>query len=141
MKLNQFVNHANEGFRYLIVGGMTTLINLLVYQIGLWLGIGYLVATTFAFTASVIFAFFANKYYVFKKVTPKGIWRELMIFAGSRISTFLIETIGLIVWISVLAVQEMLAKLIMNIIVIVLNYIISKFWIFKGEKCEENRES
>lgn len=140
MKLNQVVNHASEGFRYLVVGGLTTLINLMVYQIGLWLGIEYLVSTTIAFIASVIFAFFTNKYFVFKIVTQKAIWQELVMFTGSRISTFLIETVGLIVLISGLALQKMIAKLIMSIIVIILNYILSKFWIFKGEKREENGE-
>jgi len=140
MKRNQVLSQASEGVRYLIVGGLTTLINLIVYQMGLWLQLEYLFATTIAFIASIVFAFFANKYFVFKIVTQNAIWQELMMFTGSRISTFLIETVGLIVLISGFAFQKMIAKLIMNVIVIILNYILSKFWIFKGEKREENGE-
>ncbi|GAU75755.1 cell wall teichoic acid glycosylation protein GtcA [Fusibacter sp. 3D3] len=97
-------------------------------------------ATTIAFVLSVVFAFFANKYFVFKVVTQNATSQELVMFAGSRLSTFSMETVGLLILISGLAVQEMIAKLVMNIIVILLNYMISKFWIFKGGKREEDGE-
>ncbi|WP_069870587.1 GtrA family protein [Fusibacter sp. 3D3] len=140
MRLNPLRHHASEGFRYLVVGGLTTLINLGVYQMGLWFEMEYLVATTIAFVLSVVFAFFANKYFVFKVVTQNATSQELVMFAGSRLSTFSMETVGLLILISGLAVQEMIAKLVMNIIVILLNYMISKFWIFKGGKREEDGE-
>lgn len=136
MKCKQFTDSIGEGGRYLIVGGITTLINLIIYQVFLWFNVSYMIATTFAFVGSVIFAFFANKFYVFDVVTSNSTWFELTMFIGSRMSTFLVETVGLFVLISGFGLKEMISKIMMNVIVILLNYIISKFWIFKGEKRE-----
>ena len=141
MKRKGFTVNLGEGTRYLIVGGITTVLNLIIYQIFLWFDISYMVATSFAFIGSVIFAFFANKFFVFNLITSNSMWFELTMFAGSRVSTFLLETMGLFLLISGLGFKEMISKIIMNVIVIVLNYIISKFWIFKGEKRENNRSS
>jgi len=136
MKRKGFTVNLGEGTRYLIVGGITTVINLIIYQIFLWFDVSYMIATSFAFIGSVIFAFFANKYFVFDVVTSSSTWFELTMFIGSRMSTFLVETVGLFVLISGFGLKEMISKIVMNVIVIVLNYIISKFWIFKGEKRE-----
>lgn len=121
----------SEGTRYLIVGLLTTGLNILVYQVGLWSGIGYLASTTIAFILAVIFAFWANKLYVFKVLGNKGIVKEVTLFIGSRLSTFGVETVGLILLIEGLKIDEMISKIVMNIVVIVLNYVLSKFFIFK----------
>lgn len=133
-------NLMNEGIRYLVAGVLTTLVNLLIYQLLLWVGISYLPSTTIAFICAVIFAFGSNRRFVFRVTGTDRLTAEFFLFAGSRLTTFLVETAGLILMIEGFSTGEMTAKVIMNVIVIVLNYLISKFWVFNGKESERQEE-
>lgn len=132
------MHNISEGIRYLLVGVATTVLNIFIYNLLIAMSVNYLLSTTFAFVVSVIFAFFANKYYVFMEKSEQLLLKELLLFSSTRISTFLIETLGLVVLITGLSVSEGASKIIMNIIVVIINYIASKYFIFKGEKSEED---
>ncbi len=122
-------NLAKEGSRYVFIGGLTTLVNLIIYRGALALMMPYGLATTLAFIVSVGFAFYFNAGFVFKKQMQ---FIDVIKFYGSRISTFAIEILGLVTLIEMLHWGEMMSKILMNILIIVLNYLISKFWIFRG---------
>jgi len=119
-----------ESFRYLIAGGLTTLVNFAIYYGVYRMSKHYIIATIIAFFISVAVAYFLNCFYVFNK-TRTGI--HILQFYGSRVTTFLIETLGLIFLVEIFSVDEMASKIVMNVCVVILNYLISKFWIFKGE--------
>lgn len=119
-----------ESFRYLIAGGLTTVVNLAIYYgVNRILG-HYIVATVTAFIISVAVAYFLNCFYVFKQTISSV---HIIQFYGSRVSTFLIETGGLILLVETFKLDEFFSKIIMTIVIVILNYLISKFWIFKGE--------
>ena len=114
---------------YFIAGVLTTLINFMVYYAMLFMGIDYKVSNTAAFIISVIFAFIVNKKYVF--LSDKSYIKEFIKFSLGRVFTYVLDIGTMIVLIEVFSVSEYMAKLWTNILVMVSNYLISKFWTFK----------
>ncbi|MDN5297905.1 MAG: hypothetical protein PWP51_458 [Clostridiales bacterium] len=119
-----------EGIRYLIIGFATTVINISFYKALLIMGSAYGIATTVAFVVAVLFAYWANARYVFRKALSNV---ALVKFFGARIGTFFLETAGLVFCVEMLTMDAFYAKLAVNVVIIILNYLISKFWIFKGD--------
>ena len=127
-------NLYGEGVRYLIAGLVTTIINIAIYKALLNLGSAYGIATTIAFIVSVLFAYYANGRHVFRsKLDFKG----LIKFYSARLATFFGETAMLVFMIEGFEMDAFIAKLMVNVMVIIANYFISKFWIFKGDQHEK----
>lgn len=114
---------------YFIAGVLTTLVNFIVYYAMLFMGIDYKISNTAAFIISVIFAFIVNKKYVF--LSDKSYIEEFIKFSLGRVFTYVLDIGTMIVLIEVFSVSEYMAKLWTNILVMVSNYFISKFWTFK----------
>ena len=114
---------------YFIAGVLTTLVNFIVYYAMLFIGIEYKISNTAAFIISVIFAFIVNKKYVF--LSDKSYIKEFIKFSLGRVFTYVLDIGTMIVLIEVFSVSEYMAKLWTNILVMVSNYLISKFWTFK----------
>ena len=136
---------------YFIFGVCTTVVNLVTFKLfNLILGDEkYLISNIFAWFFSVVFAYITNKIFVFqsKDWAFKTLLKEVSSFFSSRVLTFLIEEFGLFMLIDVLQMKninldafvivisgEMIAKIIISVIVVVLNYIFSKLFIFKHNK-------
>ena len=90
------------------------------------------VSNIIAWLVSVIFAYFTNKLFVFEsKSWNSGVLGELLRFVGSRVTSGVIETVSLLVTVDILGWNGNIMKLFLAAIVIVLNYILSKFFVFK----------
>ncbi len=136
-KLIKFLK--SETGSYLFFGAATTLVNYIVFVIALGLGGSVLLSNTAAFVIAVAFAYLTNKIYVFKSKCWKAnvLIKEIVSFVAARVFSFLVETAGL--WITEDVIEAnntgvLIAKLLLSVIVILLNWIISKFFIFKKEK-------
>ena len=123
-----------EIFWYGVFGVITTVVNIFLF----WLlsdiaGIFYLIANILAWLGAVAVAFFKNKYWVFKsKSWKKEIWiPECLQFFGARFATGILDMFLMYLMVSRLGILKMIAKLVVTVLVIVLNYILSKIWIFK----------
>lgn len=120
---------------YLIFGGLTTLINLLVfYELYTWHHIlGYQVANVIAWLLSVIFAYLTNKQFVFNshQSSKKAVLKELESFFFFRFLSLIIDMGILKVGIGIMQANSLIAKLLDNIIVVIANYVFSKVFIFK----------
>ena len=83
--------------------------------------------------------FFTNKVFVFgsKSFEKKLLLRELISFIGARLFSFLLELGFMLVTVDVLRWNKFIMKLIAQVFVLVLNYIFSKFLIFKKKKNEK----
>jgi putative flippase GtrA len=94
-----------------------------------------LIANAIAWVLAVAFAFITNKLYVFrsKSFEPSLLRRELISFVGARLLTLGIDELGMMLLVSVMGMNDWIAKTIVNVLVIVLNYILSKLFIFKKE--------
>lgn len=156
--IDKFVT--KEFISYVLFGVLTTVLNFAVY-IGfheLFLAIGwegilhsilpdnefirqlfegedpcYLDANSIAWVAGVIFAFITNKLWVFesKSWKPSIATKEFIGFTGARIISYVIETLMMFVLVTLMHSNAVIAKLIIGVVVIILNYIFSKLFIFK----------
>ena len=124
---------SSEGARYIIFGALTTFVNVLTYFALNKVGIQYIISNIFAFILSTIFAFITNKIYVFASKTweIKNVIRECITFLASRLVSFLLDTSLLIFLVENISMNDFIAKCIVNIVVIIVNYIFSKFFVFK----------
>ncbi|MBC1455699.1 cell wall teichoic acid glycosylation protein GtcA [Listeria welshimeri] len=136
-KLPWYTDSMHSILMYLIMGGFTTLINIVTFWLCTdLLNWDYRIANTIAWVASVLFAYFSNKKYVFESYTPtwKEKAREVSSFFGFRFLTYIVDFLVMILLISGLEINELWAKIWTNIIVLVLNYVFSKWIIFKVRK-------
>lgn len=120
-----------ELISYIIVGGCTTLVNFVIYAILIKISNqGWLIANVISWLGAVIFAFYANKYFVFKSVS--GSKEEVYQFFILRLATLIVENILLFIAIQLLNSDEMLAKIIVSVVTVIANYGFCKFKIFVG---------
>ncbi len=122
-----------ELIMYGIVGVCTTVINMVVY----WLFsevllVHYAVSNIIAWVLAVVFAFFANKLFVFENHgwSRTVLLHEAWTFFLSRAASLLADAAGMWLMIDVLAAPNMPSKLLVNIVVILINYVLGKFWVF-----------
>ncbi|MFK4567433.1 GtrA family protein [Enterococcus sp. UD-01] len=123
-----------EMISYLFFGAATTLVNMGVFFICTNLfAIDYKISNAIGWFLSVLFAFFTNKYFVFssKHENIGGFLKEMLLFYWYRVLSFVIDMGMMIVMIDYLHISDFWAKLITQVVVIVLNYFFSKFFIFK----------
>lgn len=124
---------------YLIVGVLTTIVSLGVYY-GLVLTIldpnkalELQIANVISWIAAVTFAYFANRIFVFKS-KDKNILKEGFKFCSSRVFTLLVDMLIMFIMVTLLHLNDKIAKIVVQVVVTVLNYIISKFIVFKKSK-------
>lgn len=122
---------------YAIFGVLTTVINIAVY----WLcrnvlGLANVPGTVIAWVAAVLFAFITNKLFVFdsKDMSMRVFFSELIRFFLARIATGILEVLIMFIGVDVMHGPSMVLKVITNIIVIIVNYILSKLLVFIKKK-------
>lgn len=119
---------------YVIFGGFTTLINIIVYYFSSYVG-GFdtVSSNIIAWILSVLFAYITNRKWVFESQndTKKGVMKEISSFFGCRLATGVLDVLIMFISVDILNLNGMLMKCFSNILVIIINYIASKFMIFK----------
>ncbi|MCB7305817.1 GtrA family protein [Bariatricus massiliensis] len=121
---------------YLFFGVLTTLVNMTVYYVCYQGGnMSNTGSTAAAWLVSVVFAFVTNKQYVFDGGvwTLRGALGEGIRFAGGRLGTGAVELVLMYLTVDLLGFPGILMKAAANVLVIVLNYVISKKWIFQTD--------
>lgn len=119
--------------KYVIVGGFTTCVSLLSYYL-LTLVLDpknpvYLqIANIMSWVLAVTFAYFANRMIIFKSNNNKI--KEASKFYLSRVSTLLIDMFIMFLLVTIIGINDRISKIIVQFIVLVLNYILSKFLVF-----------
>ena len=125
-----------EAMRYLVFGGLSTVVNILVFALFNKLGLATIASNTIAWVVAVIFAYATNKFCVFEAKTEgkKDLIREFGSFIVARLATLGVETIMMWVTIDLWYWNAILMKVIANIVVIILNFVFSKLFIFKNKE-------
>ena len=128
-----FYKKHKEVLLYLLFGGLTTVVSIVVFALFFGLGLNELIANVISWILAVLFAYVTNRTWVFadKADTRAGILREIAAFFGGRLATLLVEEAILAVFITWLRLPALPVKIAAQIVVIVLNYFISKLFIFK----------
>lgn len=119
---------------YLFFGGAAFVISVASYVFAnVGLGINELVANLISWILAVMFAFFTNRTWVFEGKTNSWMefWMQMFRFFMGRVVTLLIEELILFVFITWMQLESISVKIAAQIVVITINYVISKIWIFK----------
>ena len=122
---------------YLVVGGLTTFVNFLVYfPLYNWLSFSATVSNTIAWGIAVIFAFFTNKRFVFHSDdwSTKVVVSESSKFVGCRLLSGLIETVPIWFLVDFLEFNGNTVKIIVSVFVVIFNYFFSKWFVFRNRK-------
>lgn len=136
-KVKQLWIKYKEVINYLMFGVLTTLVNYVSYIIFTRVfSVDMFVSNLVAWFLSVVFAFITNKLIVFesKEFTPKVIVKEGVSFMIARVFSLLLDMLILYLMADLLGMNDLIVKIISNVIVIIVNYVLSKFLIFKKEK-------
>lgn len=132
-KLFDILKGNREIISYLFFGVCTTAVNFIVYFICDFFGLNTIMSSAAAWIISVLFAFFTNRRYVFKSDHHSSlhIMKELFNFVLGRAFSGITDISIMLIFVDLLNYNKLIVKIISNIIVIILNYLLSKLWIFK----------
>ena len=126
-----------EAMRYLIVGVLTTLINFGIFTLMHEIAkIDYNVSNVTSLSVSVVFAYITNKLIVFKRRcdTMAELAYEFIKFIGSRLVTIALEIGAVWLFVEELTLNALVSKGVILVVVVILNYIISKLIVFRKTK-------
>jgi len=129
-----------ETVTYLIFGVLTTLVDWITFYMMSEAGIDYRLGTVGAWCAAVAFAFITNKVFVFRSRDYKWklVIKELVPFVACRLGTGLLVLVMMMVMVDGLKIpNEFLCKVVTSVLSLVLNYVFSKWFIFKKDCVEE----
>ena len=132
-----FYKH-KEGILYIVFGIVTTLVNIVAYTTFTQLGLGTISSTSISWFLSVLVAYITNKLFVFqnKNMHIKYVTREILTFYSCRLTSGLVDLIIMSIFVDILQLNNLLVKCASNVIVIILNYVFSKYLIFTQKKKE-----
>lgn len=139
IEMSEFLQKSKPIILYGIFGILTTLVNVAVYYLFYKrMELSNLTSTVIAWFFAVLFAFVTNKAFVFESKSWKYqmIIPEVFKFFGCRIGTGVIELGMMAFFVDLLHFSGTIMKLITNLIVIVLNYVLSKLVIFRKVRTE-----
>ena len=128
-----------EIINYLIIGILTTIVSLLTYYLLVLTILNpnnpleLQIANITSWVIAVTFAYITNRIFVFNS-KEKNILKEALKFCSSRLSTLFIDMLLMFIFVSKLNFNDKIIKIVIQIIVTILNYIISKLLVFKKKE-------
>lgn len=129
--MKNIIQKNKEIIMYLVFGVLTTVVNIVVYYIfSNLLHMNYLFSNAMAWFLSVLFAYVTNRKYVFGSKNNQII-KEAISFFGSRLATGIMDMMLMWFLVNFNIVNDVVAKVVVNVIVVILNYILSKLVVFK----------
>lgn len=115
---------------YVVFGVLTTIVNILVYLFFTKLcGVNYIISNVIAWVLSVLFAYITNRIWVFERKNTNIIKEVLTFFAG-RIFSGALDTGLMYLFVDVLMTGDVFAKLVVQVVVVIVNYLFSKLIVF-----------
>ena len=124
-----------EIINYLIFGGLSTIVNFISYFIfARLIGIEPVTSSGLSWFCAVLFAYITNKLFVFesKTNTKKDFFKEIVSFFACRILSGILCDVGTFaLMINVFGINDIIAKIVTQVMVVVLNYVFSKIVIFR----------
>lgn len=126
-------NKYREVLLYLFFGGCTTLVNIVSFFLLRLFNLSLYPSNVLAWLLAVLFAYLTNKLFVFesKGKSKKEVTKECLSFFGFRLLSLVFDMGIMYLLINILSWNELLAKVLSNIFVIIVNYLFSKLFIFK----------
>lgn len=134
-KLSMYLKRNRSIILYIFWGGITTVIN--ISSFGLFVNffnMNYQLANFLAWFLTVLAVYFSNKVWVFESnySTFNNLVKELFTFFIARILTLFLDAIILYIGIQLLRRGNLVVKVVDNIVIVIVNYILSKYFVFKS---------
>lgn len=133
-KLHRLIVKYEAVLSYLFFGGLTTLVNFLIYfPLYNWLHFSGAISNVLAWMVAVVFAYLTNKPFVFKSHdwSRKTLIPEFTKFVACRVGSGLLETVSIFLFVDLLLWNGNWVKVVVSVLVVVLNYISSRWLVFK----------
>ena len=134
--MKELIKKYEEIICYLIIGVFTTIVSLVTYYLLVYTifdpnnVLELQITNIFSWIISVTFAYFTNRRFVFKTKNSMSL-KEVTSFYLSRVSTLLFDMFMMYLFVTVFKFNDKMIKIIVQFVIIVLNYILSKFLVFK----------
>lgn len=134
--MKSYLEKYAEVLRYLVVGGLTTVVSLLIFYGCVFTvldgrnAVQLQIANIISWIGAVAFAYVTNRIFVFKSTEDK-VLREICSFVLSRVVTLLTDMGTMFLLATILRLDHNLSKLFSMVLVMVGNYVISKLFVFK----------
>ena len=130
-----------EVVNYLVFGGLTTIVNFVAYCIfARVIGLDEVLSSGIAWVCGVTFAYVTNKLFVFdsKTETKKDLLKECVSFFLARVVSGITCDVGTFaLMVKVFHINDILSKIVTQVMVVIVNYLFSKFIIFKKTSVEK----
>ncbi len=126
-----------ESLRYVFIGGCTTLVDYVTYHLLVrGLGMGVTAGNVISTVLAIVFAYVTNKTVVFRSrtATAAGTAAELLRFVTARLLTMALEIGGVYLFVNILGQDDRLGKMEAIVLVVIANYFLSKFLVFKQNR-------
>ena len=121
-----------EQLLYLFFGALTTVISIAAFALFTRvIPCNVLLANIISWVLAVLFAFLTNRTWVFQGASDKSFGKQMASFYLGRVATLLVEEALLLVFVTWLHFDSMVIKIAAQVAVVILNYVISKLFIFK----------
>lgn len=132
-KIWAFYKKYEEVINYIIAGGFGTVVNIGTFTFCRMLNLDITLSNVIAWVITIIFVYISNKFFVFKtgNKNKKESTKEFILFTTARLATLGTEILMLNLTIEVMHIDELVSKTVAQIVVIILNYILSKLVIFR----------
>lgn len=137
-KIKELYTKYKEIINYLVFGVLSTVVNFVTYYItARFIGIDEVISSGISWFCSVTFAYITNKIFVFesKTNTSREFVKEMITFYLSRVLSGALCDVGTFaLMVKVLHINDIVSKIVTQVMVVIVNYILSKLVIFKKEK-------
>lgn len=130
-----------ETISYLVFGVLTTAVSIISYELIKFMLTGggeptpfqMNIANVSSWILAVAFAYITNKIFVFRSVSmsPRVLLKEISAFVGARLLSLGFEIVWMNVTVSLLHFNDSICKIAAQFVIVVMNYIFSKLFIFK----------
>ena len=131
--------------RYLVVGGLTTFVSLASFQVLCILfgvdpeapdNVYVTVSNIISIILAILFAYTANKLVVFRARcdSKQSLLAEFITFVSGRIFTMIVEVVLVFLFVNVIGQYPLLGKFETSVVIVILNYLISRFIVFRHKK-------
>lgn len=140
-KIKQLFCKYREPILYIVFGALTTAVSFVtagiakaaLEAVGSSADTVATVSTVFSWLCAVTFAYLTNRKWVFdsKATGGKAILREAISFFGGRVFSLLVEAAIMEIFNARLSFNYWIVKIAANVIVLILNYVISKWIVFR----------
>lgn len=138
-KLLKLYKKYEEIINYIIVGGLTTVVSLGTYYLCVFtildpeVAFELQIANIISWICCVTFAYFTNRIFVFKSKNEKKL-KEAFNFYTSRIATLLMDMAIMFLLVTLAGFNDKIIKILVQVIVTIANYVISKLFVFRKRK-------